>query len=342
MTPPPTPTITLDQTAVTLAVGRGTNPAAVTVKVTNGGVAPLTNMSLDPVTFGAGEATGWLTASLSATTAPANITLTGATSSLADGTYHATVKLNAPGATNTPATITVTLTVTTSFNVGYGTATEKVRILDIGTAYTPTVTIADAAGNPVPGVTVTFTSRAATVATVDAAGRITARGVGDTWVAATTSQSSDSVFVSVPPSTTGPLLRSGVTTWSARRGDTLTFTVVLDTRGTTVGSALISFELNLTSGGLNNILPTAAAGPPVPVINQTSPGNNLPYVLRADVSAAAGMTGTVALVTVKVIGSTTTPATGMVIIRPLDVVGIDGTSLLPLMLNPTRVPIVFR
>ncbi|MEO8621927.1 MAG: hypothetical protein ABI625_12730, partial [bacterium] len=63
------------------------------------------------ITYGAG-ASGWLTATPSATTAPMNITAQPATGALSAGTYDATVTVTSPTATNSPQQFSVRFIVT--------------------------------------------------------------------------------------------------------------------------------------------------------------------------------------------------------------------------------------
>jgi len=109
------PSITLGATALAFtAAPGGANPAAQTVAITNGGGLPLTGLAVGTVTYGAG-ATGWLQApTLSATTAPATLTVQPVTGALAAGTYTATIPITSGVASNSPRTVTVTFTVTAS------------------------------------------------------------------------------------------------------------------------------------------------------------------------------------------------------------------------------------
>src|SRR5512143_197306 len=229
ITSPPTPFINVDSTAISVSVQRGSNPAPRTINITNIGSQPLVGMSVD-VAYDAGQVSGWLSPSLSTPDAPAALTLSLNTAGVVEGTYHATVHVNAPGASNSPVSVGVTLTVKPNYSVGYGTSAEKVRIVDVGATFAPTIAIVDAGGNPVPDISLTFTSRASTVATVGADGRITAVGGGDAWIVASTPATSDSVFVIVPRSPTAPVIRSDATTFTARLGDTLFVNVIFDTR----------------------------------------------------------------------------------------------------------------
>lgn len=107
------PAMALSRTTVAFTDTVGTaNPPAETVAVTRADStsAALTGMVLGPVTYGA-TASGWLTATLSDSTAPATLTLTASNAGRSAGTYTATVSLSAVVATNSPQTIAVTYTV---------------------------------------------------------------------------------------------------------------------------------------------------------------------------------------------------------------------------------------
>lgn len=110
---PVTPSATIGVSPATVSFS-GTqgeaNPAAQTVAVTNTGGGTLSGLSAT-TTYTAGQPTGWLNASLSSTTAPATLTLTPTTGTLAPGTYTATVNLASAGATNSPRAVSVTFTV---------------------------------------------------------------------------------------------------------------------------------------------------------------------------------------------------------------------------------------
>jgi hypothetical protein len=107
-------TIGLSPTSVTFtATAGGSDPAVQTVDVTNTGTGALSGLAVGTPSYQGGEPTGWLAASIAASTAPTTVTLTPTLGSLAAGTYHATVDVtsSASGVTNSPQTITVTFTV---------------------------------------------------------------------------------------------------------------------------------------------------------------------------------------------------------------------------------------
>src|SRR5262249_28284552 len=149
---------------------------------------------------------------------------------------------------------------------------EKVKVLDVGAVFAPTILVADSLGRPVPGIALTFTSRSSGVATVASDGKITARAPGDGWVVVTSVGLPDSIFVIVPGSTTTPVVRSPIATWQLRVGDTAFVNVVLDTRGATVGSGLFAVAVQTQPSVFSSILFSTPAGPPTPVVNNSTAG----------------------------------------------------------------------
>jgi hypothetical protein len=102
-------------------VQSGSTPGDRTVAITNVGTGSLTGLSA-AVTYGAGQPTGWLSASLSGTTAPASLILSASQTGLGPGTYTATVAVASPLAANSPATVAVTLIVTAEAQPAIGLA----------------------------------------------------------------------------------------------------------------------------------------------------------------------------------------------------------------------------
>lgn len=103
------PSITLSTASVPFGATIGLPPpSSATVAITNGGGGSLTGLSRGTITYGAGQPTGWLTASLSTTTAPSTLVLTPSITGLVAGTYTATV----PISSTTPGVATKTVTVT--------------------------------------------------------------------------------------------------------------------------------------------------------------------------------------------------------------------------------------
>ncbi len=98
--------------AFSAAQGGGAAPAR-SISVLNAGGGTLGALALGTIAYGAGG-TGWLTATISGSAAPATVTLTATPSTLAPGTYTATVPVTSVGIANSPQSIAVTLTVTSA------------------------------------------------------------------------------------------------------------------------------------------------------------------------------------------------------------------------------------
>jgi hypothetical protein len=88
----------------------GASPAAQTVDIVNAGGGTLSGLAL-AVAYPGGQPAGWLTTSLSGTTAPAVLTVTANIGSLQAGTYNATVLVSSGVASNSPQLVQVTFEV---------------------------------------------------------------------------------------------------------------------------------------------------------------------------------------------------------------------------------------
>jgi len=108
------PAIGLSATSKSFSGTQGeTAPAAQTVAITNAGVGTLAGLAAE-VSYTTGQPEGWLSAELSATSAPSTLTLTAATGSLAPGTYTGNVAVSSAVAGNSPQPVSVTFTVAPS------------------------------------------------------------------------------------------------------------------------------------------------------------------------------------------------------------------------------------
>lgn len=92
------------------------DPPAQDVNITNTGGGTLTGINVGPIVYGAGQAVGWLSATLSGSTGSPVLTLRPARASLPAGTYTATVPVLATNADNSPQNVSVTFVVTQSFS----------------------------------------------------------------------------------------------------------------------------------------------------------------------------------------------------------------------------------
>jgi hypothetical protein len=127
------PTTPANNAAISLATNTvtfgaqfgGGSPTSQTVNITNSGSGALAGLALGTIAYGSG-ASGWLSASLTGSSAPATITLNATIGSLAQGTYSATIPITASSATNSPASLKVTFAIfppagTTTLAVGQDT-----------------------------------------------------------------------------------------------------------------------------------------------------------------------------------------------------------------------------
>ncbi|HUF68343.1 MAG TPA: Ig-like domain-containing protein, partial [Longimicrobiales bacterium] len=105
--PPPSIGVSTSSLLIT-ATGGGPDPSPVGVAITNIGGGQLTGLAAD-VSHAAGEPTGWLTAALSRSDAPATLTVRATVAGLSVGTYTGTIQITAPGVANSPRSIQVTL-----------------------------------------------------------------------------------------------------------------------------------------------------------------------------------------------------------------------------------------
>jgi hypothetical protein len=152
------PTLVLSSGAVNFnATSGGANPPAQTVNVTNGGSGTITGLAAT-VTYAGGQPNGWLAASLSATSAPAVLTLTPTLGSLANGTYTATVSVAGTGAANSPRTIAVTMVVGPGPSIALSSSSIGFQS-DVGGANPAAqpVTITNAGGGSLTGLAATVT-----------------------------------------------------------------------------------------------------------------------------------------------------------------------------------------
>jgi hypothetical protein len=107
----PLPAIALSRPDAVFATATGGgNPPAVQIGITNAGGGSVSGLSRS-IAYGAGQPSGWLTATLAGSTAPTTLTLAAAAVSLPVGMYTATVRVTSATASNSPVDIPVTLTV---------------------------------------------------------------------------------------------------------------------------------------------------------------------------------------------------------------------------------------
>lgn len=242
------------------------------------------------------------------------------------------------GTTNITATgegVTGSAPITVALSAGFGSLAEKIRIVDIGTAFTPTI-------NGPSASAATFISRATSVATIDAQGTITGVGEGQGWiVCAAPGFAPDSLYVIVPRNSTGPVLRGDLTNYRVGSGVTTVVNVILDTRSTPIGGAELSVGYT-TNPTVFTSVSVVGTGSPAPVITTVQQG-----VFRVSLASGAPLTGQVALLrftfSTPALGSVALLAdrSGFLTFTLLDIVSPTGTDVLPVSTS-TRIPIIVQ
>lgn len=315
---------------VTINATVGQNAAAVNVAVANTGVFPLTNLRLQSITYSPGAPGGWLAATFpSGADAPATLRLAATSAGLALGTYTATVVVAGDGAASTAA-LAVTLNVQPASVNTFGISSNKISIVNIGSAFSPgLVTTAGGGAVTTTDPTITYAARSPAIATVDATGRISAIAQGQAWVAAISTQTnSDSVLVIVPRSA-GLILRTDITKFNYRVGDTITVRVQVDTRGATLGAVTATLTWPVFTGptgvyGSMTFVDISTAGSPMAPVTTVDQNVN---VIRINGLSSAGATGVVQLAVVRLV----VQASGLtgVYLNASELLGADFSNLLP-------------
>ncbi len=144
----PQSAIAVAPTSIVFFTG-GASPAAQQVSITNSGGATLSGLST-AIQYTSGN--GWLTATLSGTTAPSTLTLQANTAGLAVGTYSATVNILSPVAGNAPLPVPVTLTISSQPSI---VASPNALTFTASVSSPPTqdITITNGGGGTLSGLT---------------------------------------------------------------------------------------------------------------------------------------------------------------------------------------------
>jgi|GEM_PF-992343 len=148
--PPPAPAISLSSATATFSGTAGAaSPAAQAVTVTNSGTGTLSGLAVGTIAYGGGLTGGWLSASLSAATAPATLTLTPTTGSLPAGTYTAMVPITATvsSVSNSPQSVSLSLTITPGVAAKLAFTTQPAAGNSTAPLPSFAVSVEDAAGN---------------------------------------------------------------------------------------------------------------------------------------------------------------------------------------------------
>jgi hypothetical protein len=208
----------------------------------------------------------------------------------------------------------------------YGMATQKIQVLDPNATFAPRTS-----SGPVP----TFLSRSPSRATVDNGGRITSRAEGQAWVTANIAGGGDSVLVIVPRSPAGPILRTSLTTFVSRAGDSTIVDLVLDPRTTAVGA--VSLFVGAKSVDYS---PTVRAFVSTVAGAQIAAFEPNLGIYRFSIASAAGVTAPITFGRL-IIANGPPGSTLMITINAIDAYAPDGADLYGVTTS-TFYPLSFR
>jgi hypothetical protein len=301
----PAPGISLSVATLSYsALEGGANPASQFITITNGGGGTLSGLSTGTITYGAG-ATGWLQApTLSATTAPATLTVQPVTGALTPGTYTATIPVQSGVASNSPQNLTVTFTVTPSPAIALSSASLTFTATQGGAnPASQFITITNSGGGTLSGLstgTITYGAgatgwlQAPTLSTTTAPATLTAQPVTGALAAGT--------YTATIP------VQSGVAS-NSPQNLTVTFTV---TPSPAIALSSASLTFTATQGGAN---------PASQFITITNSGSgSLTGLSTGTITYGAGATG---WLQAPILSATTAPAT--LTLQPVTGALIPGT-----------------
>lgn len=132
-------------------------------------------------------------------------------------------------------------------SVAYGATAQRLFVIDRGQTLPLSAVARDLVGQPLPSVSMVYSSGSSSIASVRSSGAITGEGAGSAWVRAFGSGQPgimDSVYVTVTRDATAPVIgTTQISPIPMRDGVTAGFQIVLDTRDATVGAATIVMSM---------------------------------------------------------------------------------------------------
>ncbi|MEP7382403.1 MAG: Ig-like domain-containing protein [Gemmatimonadota bacterium] len=221
-----------------------TDPAAQLLTVNNSGVGALNGLSLGNTSYGSTQPVGWLSASLSTTSAPTTLTMTAAIAGLAPGTYSAIVPVQSALSGVATKAITVILRISPATTMALSSSNVTMNAPNGGgNPADASVAISNSGSNPLSGLvaSVSYTGAAPT-----------------NWL--TTTLSSTNAPATLTLSANVATLASGSYTASV----SISSPVALNSPRTvdvtlTVPSPLISLSATSTSGSVNQSVGSVVA-----------------------------------------------------------------------------------
>ena len=221
-------------------------PPVVELRDVSGNVATGSTSAVSAtVTFGAGAITGGTVNALAGVATFSDLVIAGST-----GDRELT--FSAAGIVSTTSTRFSLVPIL------YGTAAQKIRIVDVGDVFAP---VSSSPATP------TFLSRAPSRASVDVAGRITAKAEGAAWLVASAGANADSLLTIVSRSPGGPVLRTSLTAFVVKAGSQIALDLILDPRTTPVGAATVFVTVNTQDGPVATSWPSVAAPSGVSIVS---------------------------------------------------------------------------
>ena len=151
--------LVLSVNALTFAQVLGaTDPAAQVIQISDGGEDRVGAVSIVSVVAPAGQNADWLTATLSGTSAPTQLTVRVAAATLVPGIYSATITIRAAGALNGTQSVAVTFTVTAAPAIQLSTSTLAFTLVrNSGAPPAQTVTVINSGGGTLAPLSTTVT-----------------------------------------------------------------------------------------------------------------------------------------------------------------------------------------
>ena len=311
--PPPPPSLGVAPSSEVFAATQGqASPAAQRVSITNTGGGALSGIGT-VVSYGNGQPTGWLTATLDTTTAPATLTLTPKTNTLAAGAYAATVQVTSPTAANAPIPVSVSLLVSAVTPSSIALATKNVAFAGTsGAANPPAQTVAITNGG---GGTLTGLSLGAIVYGAGAAGWLTAVLASTSAPASLTLTTAIGALAAGSYSAVVPVQAAGAS--NSPQQVAITLTVTSSTAVPTLALSPTSAAFGAAQGG--------ASAPPQSITVQNAGGGSLGALALGAIAYGAGGTGWL----VATLSGSAAPATLTLTASPLALPAGTYTAIVP-------------
>jgi hypothetical protein len=326
------PVIAVDVSSLAFTgTANGVSPAAKTVAITNSGNGALGSLAVGTINYSPG-ATGWLTASLNGTGAPATLTVTANMFGLTSGIYAATIPVTGSGAA--PRSVSVTLTVNPQVPATVGFLSQQVSVQQ-NTTVPFTATLRDVDGNSMPG-TITYASRNTAVASINSAGHITGNAPGQAILVGTYSSIIADSALAIVTAPEAAVVVSSLTGFKLVGGAEHTVSIYVDM--TQSKKKLSSGQIDITWSVPQLVYQSHAAGAGVAAtVNATSAAAG---TIRVSFADPAGLTGKVEVLKITFKNSATAGLIGELKLSANELTATDLSDLNATAVKVTRPLIV--